>query len=160
MLFRNKKVEDAWQETDFLKLNNGVLVLNPAHKYYTQIQGQMALVGCSKGYFVVWTTVGTSFIQEIIFDEDYWKTILEDLIFFFKGYVVKVLLGIQSLSYCPRCEKLCLENGEFGELEQNSILCDICDIWHHWGCENLNQEPDNESWICSSCQNALAEASD
>ena len=80
---------------------DGVLSLNPSHKYYTQIQGQMALVGCSHGYFVVWTTKGLPFIEKVMFDYDFWKTIIEDLVFFFKGYVVKVLLGIESLTYCP-----------------------------------------------------------
>ena len=153
---REKEVANAWNETDFLKMVDGVLSLNPSHKYYTQIQGQMALVGCSHGYFVVWTTKGPPFIQKVMFDCDFWKTILEDLVFFFKGYVVKVLLGIESVTYCSKCRKLCLEPGEFEDSDENSVQCDICEQWHHWGCENFDEENDVDSWVCSSCNNNLA----
>ncbi len=150
---RDKEVNDAWNETDFLRMVNGALSLNPSHKYYTQIQGQMALVGCSHGYFVVWTTKGSPFIQKIPFDDNFWKTVLEDLVFFFKGYVVKVLLGIESLTYCPRCGKLCLEPGEFDNPDENSVQCDICEQWHHWGCVSYNEEcSGTDSWFCSSCK--------
>ena len=151
---KDKCVQDAWQETDFLKMVDGVLSLNPAHKYHTQIQGQMALAGCTHGYFVVWTTTGAPFIQKIMFNEEFWKTVRENLVFFFKGYVVKLLLGIQSLTFCPQCQKFCLEPGEFVDPSENSVMCDMCDRWYHWGCENYHEGTD-DNWICSSCQNSL-----
>ena len=73
----------------------------------------------------------------MLLDYDFWKTILEDLVFFFKGYIVKALLGIESLTYCPKCRKLCLEPGEFEDSDENSVQCDICEQWHHWGVRIL-----------------------
>ena len=40
---RYQRVVDAWQQTDFLTMENGKITLKKSHKYYTQIQGQMAL---------------------------------------------------------------------------------------------------------------------
>ena len=90
---------------DFLKLENSTLALNPSHKYYTQLQGHMALVGCLHGYFVVWTSNGPPFIQKM-FDPNFRKTVMENLVFFFKGYLVKVLLNIETITYCQSVTNL------------------------------------------------------
>lgn len=39
----------------------------------------------------------------------FYETVEQNLVFFFKGYVVRVLLGFLGIFYCPCCESLCLE---------------------------------------------------
>ena len=98
--------------------------------------GQIALSGCKKTYFVVWTIKGARLIEVINFEAQRWKTVLPNLIylFFFKTYVQRVLLGLRDLYYCPACDKVCLELDDFEEDNENSLQCESCSHWYHWGC--------------------------
>ena len=70
---RSEKVLDAWDRTDFLKMENGTVCLNKAHKYYTQLQGEIVISGTSKGYFVVWTQFGDPLVEEVKEDQIFMK---------------------------------------------------------------------------------------
>ena len=71
--------------------------LNRKHKYYAQIQGQMALTGRTWADFYVYTPHG-HFYEKIEFDSDYWKILLSRIQFFFHNFLAEelVLRGIQS----------------------------------------------------------------
>ena len=62
---RSEEVSDAWNITAYLELNGNELRLKKSHNYYAQIQGQMAIIGNRKTYFVVWTEKGNPFIEPI-----------------------------------------------------------------------------------------------
>lgn len=149
---KGERVLDAWNRTEFLQMDSGKVCLNKGHKYYTQLQGEIVLSNCFKGYFVVWTQVGDPLVEEVQRDEVFYQTVEQDLVFFYKGYVVKVLLGLVGIFYCPKCECLCLEPDEIEKDGENSVCCDQCALWYHWECEDLTIEPEELHWLCSSCK--------
>ncbi|XP_062610176.1 uncharacterized protein LOC134271957 [Saccostrea cucullata] len=55
------------------------------HKHYAQIQGEMAIMGCTWGDFVVWTAARQSncFIERIYFDSDFCSLMMPKLVEFF-----------------------------------------------------------------------------
>ena len=59
----------------FLTSNeNGKIGLKTTHNYYHQVQGEMAIKGCTWAHFVVWTAAESDnlHVEEIKFDEDLW----------------------------------------------------------------------------------------
>ena len=100
---RNESVIDSASQCDFLVEINDQVCLRPSHKYYTQLTGEMAMIrqrypNCKQGYFVVYTTVNT-FVQAVPFDQTLWSNVEQNLDIFFKGYIVKALLGLTPLVY-------------------------------------------------------------
>ena len=125
---KGERVLDAWNRTEFLQMDSGKVCLNKGHKYYTRLQGEIVLSYCFKGYFVVWTQVGDPLVEEVQRDEVFYQTVEQNLVFFYKGYVVKVLLGLVGIFYCPKCECLCLEPDEIEKDGENSVCCDQCAV--------------------------------
>ena len=113
---REKEVANAWNGTGILKMVDSVF-----SQPFTQILHTDTRTN-GFGWLLQWLLCCMlPFIQKVMFDYDFWKTILEDLVFFFKGYVVKVLFSIESFTYCPNCRKLCLEPGQFEDSDENSV---------------------------------------
>jgi hypothetical protein len=141
-----------------LEKNDEKIRLRRNHKYYTQITGQLTLTGCKRCYFVVWTTIGTLFVENIEFDEAHWQDVLRNLVVFYKSYMCKVLLGIREICFCPSCSKPCLEPNEIekDEENENSICCDSCGMWYHWQCVNLQSEGSQETkFVCLTCTSSF-----
>ncbi|XP_061168089.1 uncharacterized protein LOC133176992 [Saccostrea echinata] len=63
--------------------------LKRSHKYYAQIQGEMAIMGCSWGDFVVWTAASQSncFIERVYFDVTFVTSMMPKLVEFFVSYI-------------------------------------------------------------------------
>lgn len=83
------------REFPFLETRDGKLCLKITHKYFDQIQGQMAITGRSCAYFVVFTFVDTAVIK-VPFEADFWKdSMLAKLKSFYeccyRSYVAKQL---------------------------------------------------------------------
>lgn len=57
---------------------NCKISLNRKHSYYTQIQGQMAILEIPKCYFVLCTNTDI-FVEEVGFDVEFWNALLEKL---------------------------------------------------------------------------------
>ena len=53
----------------------GRLRLKRTSAYYFQVQGEMAIKKCTWAHFVVWTECDV-FIEEILFDENQWNTVI------------------------------------------------------------------------------------
>ena len=55
-----------------------------------------------------------------------------------------------------------LEENEIDTSEEdqlNSILCDMCNAWYHYKCENINAndfDSQEVDWVCSACLVSLA----
>jgi len=106
---------------------DGSLRLKRSHKYYSQLTAEIALKGCSHGFIIVWTKVDY-FIEKIPFDQNRWKRLHDAATFFFKGYILPVLLG-RLLCQCPKCN-----------------------IWWHWHCAGINKEEELcDVFVCPSC---------
>ncbi len=74
-----------------LELRNGTLQLKTSHKYYYQVQGQMALSGVKWCDFVVYSLKGM-FVQRIPYNHDFWTdlhTRLQNL--YIQSYVPQLL---------------------------------------------------------------------
>ena len=160
---RSKTVQDGAMELDFLEVGpQGQISLKKAHKYYSQVTTQIALVGAQFGYFVVWTPIGEAFVQQVAFDKEHWAELERNAVVFFKTHVSRVLLKQRDICYCPTCDKVCCEPEELEENEvaEYSVQCSQCDLWYHWHCVNLKRNPKND-WICEGCiQLALAPTQD
>lgn len=153
---RDNSISETFAQTNFLELVDGKITLKKSHSYYYQIIGQMAASGCEKGYFIVWTTKSL-FFELIGFDRSLWDKVERNLDLFFKAYVLKVMLGIESICFCPSCDKPVLEKEELSETEkeEESVCCDHCGCWFHFKCVNVkNIHPDSE-WLCGPCLTSI-----
>ncbi len=75
----------------YLESKDGAVQLKTTSNYYYQVQGEMAIKGCTWAHFVVWTAAKTDniFIQEIMFDEQLWsEEILPTLKTFYLNAIV------------------------------------------------------------------------
>ena len=71
------------KKCDFLTLENDSIVLKKSHKYYTQINSQIALSNSTCGYFVVWTSQDI-LVQNIELKKNHWEAVSVNLEIFFK----------------------------------------------------------------------------
>jgi len=82
--------DDASVNLPYLTRNDTIdeLQLNRRHKYYTQCLMQMAVTGCQKTYFVVWTPHGMV-IDEIYFDEELWISMKNKFVQYYMDFYLK-----------------------------------------------------------------------
>lgn len=76
-------------------MKDGKVVLKSTHKYFYQVQGQMAI--CKRKWcdFVIWTPSSLS-IERIYFNPDFWKNTIKKLENF---YVQAILPELASPRY-------------------------------------------------------------
>ena len=151
---REKDVITAWEQTDFLEQDNsGTINLKRNHRYFAQIQGQMAIAKVKRGYFTVWTTIGQPLVSEIQFDYNFWSTLQEKLVLFFKRYMLKVVSGEDQLYFCSLCSKICLEPDEITRKLDESVQCDLCLLWYHLRCiPDADKVCAEVDWHCPLCR--------
>eukprot|EP00795_Rhopilema_esculentum_P015645 gene15645-6929_t len=149
---RNYCVSDKWQDLPYLKQEAVILHLNKSHKYYTQVQGQMAANDCKHSYFVVFTTVGRPLVLNVVFDPSFWNLLYPDLVLFFKLYVAKVLLGIREIKFCAVCHKHILEQNEIAQSgcqSNDQVHCSKSSLTFHKSCcKNYSLM---SFWVCDDC---------
>jgi len=121
-----ESVSVGWRKLNFLECNHEILSLKKTHRYFTQVQSQMSVTGCKSARILVWSSKG-SLIINIEVDQIFWLSSQEKLVAFFTTY----LLGNKRLAVCPQCEKVCLQEDEIVMADDNSILCECCDLWYH-----------------------------
>ena len=148
---RDKTIDDGWKTTDFLEKVDKIM-LKRSHKYYTQVQAQLALTKCKKGYFVVWTTVGDPLIETVAFDNDHWRKVLHNLTIFFKSHVVKHLLGFEELHYCPMCDNFCLPLPEIQAKKEENVFCTTCEQYYHLQCLDVTTVEKSDNYVCPGCE--------
>ena len=52
---------------------------------------------------------------------------------------------------CPFCRKACVDINEIICEEANSIQCDKCNEWMHWGCVGYTNNVASDEWFCPAC---------
>ena len=77
------------------KGSDGLLHLPIDHGYYTQVQGEMAILGVEWCDFVVYSN-GVVVEDRILADADYWKNLEEKLEQFYLYYIVPEILTKRS----------------------------------------------------------------
>ena len=133
----NKTIKEGANECDFFTIKNDQISLNKNHKYYTQINSQIAITNCKSAYFIVWT-LKDLYIEVVKFDQELWDKVKTNLDIFFKTYVSPALLLLKPITFCGNCDKLILEEPEINANEFNecsSIECEICCAWFHCSCK-------------------------
>ncbi|CAB3990489.1 RNA-directed DNA polymerase from mobile element jockey [Paramuricea clavata] len=128
---KDSKIADGYGKCDFLTLEDDSIVLKTSHKYYTQINSQIALSNSTCGYFVVWTSQDI-LVQNIEFNKNHWEAVSTNLEIFFKSYVAERILRLNPIEFCGSCEKVLFEENEIAEneLDLRSICCDQCNCWY------------------------------
>ncbi|XP_045163375.2 uncharacterized protein LOC123527777 [Mercenaria mercenaria] len=93
--WRNLHPTDCAKDPDFCCVSNpvtGLCHLKTGHKYYYQVQGQMALTGMKWCDFVIWTLGGMS-VERIEFNEECWLGMLVKLKDFYQHAVLPELFS-------------------------------------------------------------------
>ena len=80
----SETLEEALIRKRICVKNNGILEIHKKHQYYFQVKQQMFVANKEWNHFVVRGSRARSvFIQRVIFDSSFWKTVLHKLEFFF-----------------------------------------------------------------------------
>ena len=83
-------------------LPNGALQIKRSHRFYTQVQGELAVKGYSWADFVVWTNARSAnvFVGRISLDEKFWKSaLLPALEEFFTQHVASKILFLKIAKF-------------------------------------------------------------
>ena len=51
---------------------------------------------------------------------------------------------------CGLCRPVCKEVDDIDMDTDNSVCCDHCDMWFHWGCTGYSYT-EGDSWYCTTC---------
>ena len=141
---RYQSVQVGWKETRFLQhASYGTISLRTTHKYYTQVQYQMAATGLKSSYFFVWSPHGC-LIDRVEYDPKFWVSLQQKLVQFYSSYIVPYLIGQKVILMCPQCESVCLQEEEIMSQWENSIHCKCCNLWYHWTCVGVKQNRSSE----------------
>ena len=137
--------------------------LKTTHRYYSQVQAVMWVIGANHCYFIVWTEGHRPLYLRIDFDPVYCASMVNRITLFYKAYVLPCMLGYTDIFHCPQCGKVILEQAEINKPEENSVQCDNCSAWWSIVCAGVSEEIAEavESWLCHSClTNAIDDNSD
>ena len=78
-------------DLDYLTADeNGQRTLRHGHKYYVQVQGQMALMNFTSCDFVVWSKKGL-LVDHVGFNKDFWLHVKEQLDEFYERHIIPIL---------------------------------------------------------------------
>nr|CAH7715988.1 unnamed protein product [Callosobruchus chinensis] len=119
---------------------------------YLVVQQQMAITQMKYCDFVVWSTGGT-FVERVIFNEDFWLYHREIVLKFHKRVIMPELLGRLFTRSTPSISTWCSCNDP--DDGRPMICCDneLCSIsWYHLDCVGLCEVPD-DIWACRDCIN-------
>lgn len=56
---------------------------------------------------------------------------------------------------CQSCQKICLYPDQISSNTDNTVQCDMCHLWYHWGCAGYDD--DIGDWFCLDCENKLCQ---
>ena len=104
-LFDNDTPEESAASTDlFCKLKDRKGILSNSHKWCTQVQGQMGVIGLLWSDFVVWTGPGRFLlsIERIMFDQVVWDNPLSVPHFLLRETCPPIFQYKQGLSFLCR----------------------------------------------------------
>ena len=90
--FTHLEIAEQFPEFFMKKGSDGLLYLPTEHRYYAQVQGELAILGVEWCDFVVYSN-GTVVIDRILADADYWESLEEKLEHFYLYHVVPELLS-------------------------------------------------------------------
>ena len=92
-----------------VRVNENTTQLKTNTLYYAQVQGQLAVTATSMAWFFVYTHHGYH-IEKIMFDEEYWESILSNLTQFWHQYLAPVILKLRELPLNEKSENTTKSN--------------------------------------------------
>ncbi len=164
----------------YVKMVNNKATLSKTHKYYSQVQCQMAVSHVSEADFVIWTPRDILVIP-VAYDPDHWHKLLAAAISFFYQHLGPALLQAALSTdqnpqvdnrkkfidehVCSICEGVMLDSDSICSENDNSVQCGcLCDCqkWFHVKCTSLKgQSSDdiaNAEWVCATCDKFCAKS--
>lgn len=76
----------------YLKRDSGQISLNRSHKYYTQMQVQMAVTGLENGYFFIWTPHG-HYLEHVVSDVTFWASLEDKIVRYYEEFYLKSIFS-------------------------------------------------------------------
>ena len=65
-------------------------------------------------------------------------------------------MSITPLYCCTVCNMFCLNETDIKDDSENSVQCDKCRKWYHWGCVGyVGGDDEDDEWACISCNLTL-----
>ena len=165
---------------DYISHTGDALEIRQNHRYFCQVQGQMAITQRKWCDLFVYSCNGT-FLRRITFQQQYYASVQDNLMFFFKTFIAPKLLerqdntdydNVSALSiptpsvnepmevkgsghvyFCTICNSQVLEQENIKSFGQRSICCDLCEQWFHFKCVGISKANLNNmtAWLCSRC---------
>ncbi|XP_061174226.1 uncharacterized protein LOC133183284 [Saccostrea echinata] len=145
---------------------DGELEIKKNHRYFCQVQGQMAITKRMWCDFFVYSCNGT-FNKRINFEEEYYADVQVNLIDFFKTFIAPKFMEKQDMLatpmevessgdtyFCLICKNQIHEQENVKSFGQRSICCDICNNWYHFKCVGMSKSvlSSTSTWLCQTCK--------
>ena len=141
--------------------STGAVNLSFHHKYYYQVQGQIALCKVDYCDFVCWTEKG-AFIERIKRNDDFINTMMIPQL---KSFFIEIMLPeLLTMNVCqPPTPESTTENEalelfcvcrkpEYGDMIAcDNPSCTTPDEWYHYKCVKIKSTP--RKWYCLHCKN-------
>lgn len=146
--YRFCDISEALSDKDFCL--NTDFNLRTNHRYYYQMQGQLAVADVSQGYFVVWTTQSIA-VTKVLRDTSFWDSLVQKLESFFLAHILPELATrrLDANSSSPALYCLCQRTEEGRMIACDSESCTT--IWFHFKCVSLKRKPSGK-WYCPNCK--------
>jgi hypothetical protein len=142
---REKNISEIEKKNFFLDENG---LLKESHNFYDQVQGQMALTGTSKCYFVTFTEKELHH-QIIDFDALRWENTKEILRnFFFNTILPEILSGEAQKAILTADEECICNSKKIGTI----IKCINCKKTFHRSCISGNKYRKQSDFLCNTCK--------
>lgn len=141
---KSKMIAEIDKKNFFLDDNE---ILKENHNYYDQVQGQMALAGVSKCYFVTYTEKELH-VHIIEFDELRWENSKSELKQFFYNLVFPEIASNRIADELKAAAMQCTCNTYKIVITVN---CSKCNNTFHRMCTNLKSRKKSD-WFCNSCK--------
>ena len=124
--------------------------LNRSHKYYTQVQGQLAITNRQFCDFVVWTPIGL-ITQRIYHDSFFGEKVVKKLTSCFVENILPEILT-HKLKRSLESDDECVYSVCQGRVQGGRMIgCDNPSCIYHYQCIGIKRAPKG-SWYCPSCK--------
>lgn len=145
--YRDINLADITDSNFYLDLHHG---LKRAHKYFYQVQGQMAIADVESCWFVVWMQKSVA-MTTVERDRAFWDVLVLKLQSFFLKWILPELVTrhLDQQTAADQAHFCLCQQPEEGRM----IACDNNDcttVWFHFKCVNITRKPRGK-WFCPSC---------
>ena len=133
---------------------NGSIMLKRSHKYYSQIQGQMAISNFMYADFFVYAPKGYH-VERIAFDQAFWQRMSSNLTIFFLNFIIPELITKSILKDMNRVK---LNTERVSHFDKSSTVQPTTKVK---GRKGKSKKPKlRPVYTCGVCKNKLSDVED